>query len=183
MKPTPFLNLLSPDRKRQLQQLLVYRALQRSSLFLLFFLFIVTIILWGSTYTLEREREQQHARTRETEIQLSGKNGSSLDQQILDFNTFLTTVRGLQVGYTRWTPILSELLSQLPAGIVLAQLELQSDTKTLLLRGTAAQRDDLLQLEDALSRSRTFQNPTAPISNLLQKEGIDFEIHATLLLQ
>lgn len=177
-----FLNLLPLERRRSYDEHILFLSIRRFAISLGVFLLILTGVLFASTIFLEQKVTEQQKHTQEVEAQLSKLSGASLDQQIRDFNAILNKANTVQTSYIQWTPVLYDILSLIPKGVVLSDLEMDGKLKTISFSGTAATRDDLLALQNALSHSSRFSNLTSPISNLLQRENILFEMHATLSL-
>lgn len=179
---TSFLNLLPPEQRRRYSDLLLFLAIRKTVVQVAVFFVLVTAILYGTLFFLNQSLEDQKTETKTIQARLATSNGATLDQEIRAFNVMLTQVNTVQAGYTSWTPILRELFSIIPSGITLTNLEIDGSAKTVVLRGAAVQRDDLLSLQDALSQSKRFTNPSSPISNLLQRENIVFEIRFSVTL-
>lgn len=178
----PFLNLLPPDRRRAYDEFLLFLALRRFAIVLGIFFVLVSGLLYGSTILLQQKVLQEQASTEAVEQRLSDIGGASFEQQIRDFNQMLGRVNTLQNGTVHWTPILHDLWTIVPAGVTFTSVEVDANQKTIAFRGTATVRDDLLSFQNALAHSERFSNPSSPISNLLQRENIVFEIHASVIL-
>ena len=179
---TPFLNLLPPEYRRRYSDLLLFLTIRRTVVSVATFFVFATVVVFASLFLLNRTLADQKAETTGIQARLATSNGATLDQEIRTFNAMLSRVNAMQSGYISWTPILRELFLLIPPGVTLSNFEIDGKTKVATIRGTAALRDDLLVLQDALSHSPRFTNPSSPISNLLQRENILFEIRFSVTI-
>lgn len=178
----PFLNLLPPSRRRQFDDLLLYDALRKVIIVISVAVIVSGALLLAGRTLLARQLAKEKASTAQAQARLAQQNGSSLEERIREFNALLLKVNGIQTGYVGWMPVANDLFAAVPAGVALRKLEIDATTRTVIVAGLAERRDDLLALEDALLASKHVTDPTSPISNLLQREQIPFEIRFTLVL-
>jgi Tfp pilus assembly protein PilN len=172
----PFLNLLPPDRRRRYDELMMFLFVKRITIFLFCFFICVTCVLVGAQTYIQNSIEKQRSTTAQYQSRVEQSSGSTLDGKIRDFNTLLSSVQALQKDYRQWTPILLELSEATPTGVTLSRLEIDGGQQQILAAGAAATRTDLLDFVNRITASPHFDEPASPISNLLQRENISFEI-------
>lgn len=177
----PTLNLLPPERRHQFEQLLLFSALRRMLIIIGVTIAVASVALAGAKFLLSRELQRQHNATILAQERVTAIGGGSLDQQIRQFNVQLSTVSNLQKEAQPWTQMLHDFFGTVPAGIRLTQIDIDGKQKTITVRGMADLRDDLLAWQQRIAASQRFQNPTTPISNLLQREHIAFELEMKFL--
>lgn len=176
------LNLLPPNRQALLRYESIQQILRHHLVGLGIFLALVIFVLVGSHYLLQQRLRQEEEHVRLIQQQTIQEQGELLDERIREFNKHLERVKTLQSTYTKWSPVLLDLFERLPAGITMQTLDLDKKTKVVKLHGIADRREDLLALQEAFADSPNFKNPSTPVSNLLQRENITFDVSFSLLL-
>lgn len=179
MKPL-FLNLLPPERRKALDELLLFLQIRRALLGVGIFLGCVALVFFGALWFANRELATEKAKTAELQAALVKSQGGLLDEEIRALNATLVVVNGVQERYPSTLPVLREFFSLVPSGITLDEIILESGQKTLTVRGLALNRDDLLAFQKKVTASDRFENPTSPISNLLQRDNIVFDLRLTI---
>lgn len=170
MLPTR-LNLLSPEKKRYLLQMINFQFIRSLSEIILIFITLITIAIIGSRTILE-----QHLTSLAESINSINKQQSGVSRKIQTINHTLQAIEKIQPQHTLWSQEISKLANQLPAGIVINNLRLNKPQKIYLLSGVAKTRNDLLALEEKLKTFPEVKTVEAPLSQLTQKENIEFNL-------
>lgn len=105
-----------------------------------------------------------------------------LKQIVKDFNVLLRNIDGIQKEYLPWSDTLALTASLVPTGIELSSFSIQKESAVFKLTGHALSRDDLIILQKNLEESDLFSEIQSPLSNLLLKENINFELSGKITL-
>ncbi len=97
-------------------------------------------------------------------------------------NTTIKQLGQASADFLPLSPLLFKLIDSLPPDIKLTALALNRDTNKLTLTGVAKTRAALLAWQEQLKKMPWLANPAAPISQLLEKDNVPFELSAQLKL-
>jgi Tfp pilus assembly protein PilN len=89
-------------------------------------------------------------------------------------NDFISQTEKIQREQLYWSQILLKLNPLVPGEILISDL-VTKDYK-ILMAGTAKSRDALLQFKDNLEKEECFSAVALPLSDLVTKDDIDFQI-------
>jgi len=99
-----------------------------------------------------------------------------MNSLIRDANRKLHKISKIEAEFVPWSEVLLLAATLTPSNITLTSLVSESSTKDVLLRGVAKTREDLLIMTSAFEKSTFFESIESPISNLLIKEDILFDL-------
>lgn len=168
------LNLLSPAQKAALRSRVVYAMIERLMIVLVIALLIASVLL-----TLIKIRLTQNlAEVQERQV-LTAEYGRA-NNDIRQLNLQITRIDALQQLAVSPSSLLRDLAERTPAGIVVTGLDFDVKSASMRLNGSAAKREDLLAFETAMRASPFVKELDSPISNLFQKEGINFQFKIVL---
>jgi len=169
------LNLLPDYRKNEIKKSRNLRHLLRWE----FQLFAVLLIFWSLLFTLNYILQSElNSVSSQTQIsaddQAKYQKIKEYEAEILDINARTSQDAKIRKGQFFWSVFLSNLSEQtLPA------INIQSLTTkdyATIINGKAATRDDLTKFKDNLANGGCFTDVALPLSNLLAKENLDFQI-------
>ncbi len=124
---------------------------------------------------------QNHFNTVVAQTTLTNQYASSFSQVVQKFNKKLVTVEKIYTNYTSWTKFFVQFSALVPTDTALSSIDING--QKLLLYGTAATRESLLQFETNLKKSPILSNVEIPLENLLKRTNIDFTIRADVNLK
>ena len=104
---------------------------------------------------------------------------ASYESVFRDTNAKTVKISTLLANHVSWTKLFRTLEGATPEGVLYTHLLTKNDY-TITLNGTAANREALLLLQKNLNESGCFQNADVPLSNMLVKENIDFQLNAIM---
>lgn len=169
-----YLDLLPQERKEEIKRKKTFWIVVRQEIrFLLPIAFFIAIILaininlkiqlesLEKIYSLEQSRAGYQ--------ELKGYEG-----EFRDVNSKISEISNIQKGHLYWSHVFRELSNLTPAGISISRL-ITKDYQ-ISLAGEAKTREDLLAFEDKIKASNCFSNIEMPLSNLVSKENVDFQI-------
>lgn len=169
------LNLLSPQKKKEIEEKILYVSIKNIFAIFLIFIIFISIILLGSKLVLVYNFEKVVEQTT-----LIVKEYGGINQKIKEINDKLNNVSKTQKEFIPWSFYLLELNKIFPSNIEIATIILRMGEKQTLIKGYAKTRDDLLNLKTNLENSKLTKSVELPFSNLLKREDIEFELQLTL---
>jgi len=171
------LNLISPSQKEHLRYEYLYLYVRTITILLLTFTVIISALFLAARLLLQ----DNFADLLTTSTIVNDKNRTA-DHEIKDLNKNLKDVQAVQTDFVKWSTMLIGLNSAIPANIEVAYLNLEKKTKTFNLNGRALHRDDFLKLKANLSQLPYLEELASPLTNLLQRENVDFQFTAKIKL-
>ncbi len=172
------LNLTSPEQRLRLKHELAYSRLLLTVAVVGLLLIVVVIGLFSLHTLLANHSLSLDGEIANAELQLARSTDAETNDRVNAINRTLTGIADVQDEYTKWTPIILDLAHAVPDGITLTSLTL-SETGVELF-GSAAHRDDLLTFKDQLIASGRFAPFTIPLSSLVKREDVPFQITTTI---
>lgn len=167
------LNLLSPEKKKELAQKKIYDSLRDALYILLLFSTFIAAISLMARLLLKKNFETSIKQN----IPLQQK-GLELERKVTHLNKTLARIEEIQKNSISYSPTLLTLTQLIPNGITISELTIARDTVSI--RGKAKSRDAFLELTSIIEKNPDFENVDYPITNLVQKEDIDFSINFTV---
>jgi len=169
------INLLPPSKKTRLKKLVKFILAQNILEWsVLTFSFLAIFILWGwmtlqtqfnyltsSTLLIDRERIADSEDIKSININSRGLSEAGRDFAVMT-DKFL------------------ELAEAVPADVRLSSLDIDRQSGATVLNGTARTRDALLNYQDILNGVSWMAGIESPISQLFQRENINFEFKSDL---
>lgn len=169
------LNLLSPDKKQRLTQLIHFLFIKE--LFEVAILIATTaaiIHVWG-WYMLTEQLSSLAASTA-----LINRDFSHTHQTIKKNNTLIAVLQRTADGFTPLSPQLIGVATTLPPNIKLTTISFDRSEQQFTIAGLARTRAALLAYQVVLQSLPWFTHLSEPTSQLLLKENIPFQIKATV---
>lgn len=165
------LNLLNEDRQKVLRTHLILNFLGFGSAIMFIILASVGAILILSKFALTNTFNESVAQSALVTQEYGGVN--TLIKQV---NDKLTKIDQIEKQFDPWSEHLLNISRLIPEGIALSSLTMERRSRDLLLRGEARKREDLLSFKAALENSGMFESVESPISNILNKQDIAFDL-------
>lgn len=97
-------------------------------------------------------------------------------KEINDLNLKINTANNIQKKFIPWSEILIDFTKTAPSQVEIRSIKI--DNKNWVIAGEAKNREVLLGFKGELEKSKYFSEIKSPITNLLQKENIEFELLA-----
>lgn len=169
------LNILPIELKKELKLKLIYKILKN-----LFLICIILICIYGIIITVIKIFLQIHFINTVEETTLITRSTQNYSKKVYDINIKLNEVENIQENSINWSYLIAFIANNLASDIKLNRLQLAKDGKNLVLSGFSSSRQSLLDLKNALESSSYFTEVNFPISNLLEKKDITFEISANI---
>lgn len=172
------LNLISEELRNEIKLKKLYIILKNSYFVLLILTIVVSIIFLIAKIVLQENFNNVVSQTT-----LITKNSQEYNSKIREINSKINSISLIQNDYVPWTNILDVLVSTVPDDISFSYLKISQDNKSIKIKGVSATRDSLLLLKTNLEKSNLFLEVNLPLSNILEKNNIYFEIDTKIKLE
>ncbi len=168
------LNLLSPKQKEALRARVVYAMLER--LMIVF----VALLLASSVLALFVKIRLTEGLSQVQTRQILSSEYITVNSEIRQLNQQIGRVEALQKMAVSPSALLLDIAERTPPGVRVTGMDFDVKSKSMRLSGTAIDRDALLLYEEAMRGSPFVESLQSPISNLFQKENINFQFMIVL---
>lgn len=169
------LNLIPPQKKEEIKQVRQFRIFLKWSLefFAIFAIFIT--MLASINYMLELNLTFASVSSA-ANTKNNNKYGEieKYDTEIKEMNSQLFAIEKIQQSQLRWSDFFQKLNLSVPSEIEMEKLATKN--YTILLVGKAKTRDALISFKENLEKEECFAGINLPLSNLVSKENIDFQM-------
>lgn len=169
------LNIVPDNLKKEIQHRLIYESYKK-----FLGLVLICVCVYAITVLFALFFIQQYFVETINKTNIITKSTENYTNKVNETNNQISTMTNIQNEFVKWSSLLKILSENISDGISLNQLTLSREKNTIHLSGTAAARDDLLKLKDFLDRLDFFHQINFPISNLLERNNINFEISAQI---
>ncbi len=171
------LNLISPEQKNDLRYEYIYLSLRT----LVWMVLSVTIML-SAIFISARLMLENNYVTVVQQLTMVNQKNLGLDQEINKINLSLKEVASIQKEFVKWSNFLIELTRAIPSNIIIASLNIEKSNMTINIQGQAQTREDFLKLKENLESLSYLSEVSSPISNLLTKTNVEFQLTAKINL-
>ncbi|MFH0857291.1 MAG: PilN domain-containing protein [Candidatus Magasanikbacteria bacterium] len=169
------INLLSPEKQKFLDKMIVFQFIKNTLDISIFSLCIISIILLGGEIILQEHFNVLAQQTAQTTSRYSVAN-----KHFQEINTILENTEKIQKEYYPWTETLNSLASALPDGVTLDNISLDRGQKKIVFSGLANTRENLLLFEQNLNTLPFMNEIKVPLTQLTQKELVPFNLTSSL---
>jgi Tfp pilus assembly protein PilN len=168
------LNLLSVHKKEAIEESKKMRVILKWGMEIFGILLIFFILLLDINYILKTDfslasygREKSGLDSKYTEIE-------KYDSEIKQINSKMTDIENIQKGELYWSKLFFKLNNILTPEITLSNLS--NKDFIIFMVGKANTRDALVSLKDRLEKEECFSDVKLPLSNLVSKDNLVFQI-------
>ena len=169
------LNLLSTEKIRYLKKLVRIQFAKDVIEITLACVCVLGIALLGGQTIL-----QDHFNSLASQIVSVNKQYSDSNHEIKTINSLLNRTEKLQKEYQVITPKIAEFARIIPDPIRISDLNINLANHRISVSGEAPRRDDLLAFETALRNLSWIESVDIPLSQLTDKENLNFSISAVI---
>lgn len=168
------LNLIPQYRKDEITQQVRLMTILRWEIELFFIIVIFLMLLLSLKYILIFNLNAQNS-------ELDGKQNKgkyekiiSLDNNFKAINALVALDGSIQGDQLYWSKLFEKISTIIPEGIRI--IKIANKNHTILMAGVADTRDILVSMREKLSQEPCFSNINLPLSNLVSKDNIAFQI-------
>lgn len=137
---------------------------------------LLFVVYWGL-------KIQTASNEKSLEINQAGESGKKIifmEQKIREINNRTSRINQIQNSLANPLPIFYKIISLIPEGIVLKNLDIDFEKKEVKSSGHANLRENLITFQDNLEKSDFAKNISRPLSDLLKQKDINFTINFKL---
>jgi Tfp pilus assembly protein PilN len=169
-------NLLPAREKKFLQAEKNLRLTTLGVIFICLAVGVASGFIWGVQQMVQTEQAGLQSELNSLQQRQQGSESSQVITQIENLNALLTFLDSQLTNRPAWTANLERLLALIPVGIKLDELTATLSDRTLVFKGIAATRDQLIQVQDILKADQAVESLDSPLSNIVQRENIPFTL-------
>lgn len=169
-----YLDLLPDNRKKEIRRKKTFRSILKGEALFLLPVVLFILILLNIYYVIVLQR---NSLVNENSLQQSQSKYQQLgiyQEEFKQVNSLSQALGKIQSGHLHWTNLFQNLSEATPDNIQISNLSTKN--YTVFLVGKAKTRDDLLNFKNKLEESSCFQNINVPLSDLVVKDNVDFQI-------
>ncbi|HAM88990.1 MAG: hypothetical protein US83_C0002G0090 [Candidatus Falkowbacteria bacterium GW2011_GWC2_38_22] len=169
------LNIIPDELKNEIKlndHYVFYKKVMSLILFMAIFFSAVLLTAKIILATQQSDTDQQNT--------IITKSSENYSKQINEINIQLKEIKSIQNNDINWTDFFLSMNDFIGNEIKISRLYAGKNDNSLRISGIAKSRNDLLAFKEKLEKSEKFSNINLPISSLLEKENINFEISATI---
>ena len=170
------LNLISEELKKEIKLRHLYLFIKKINLALIVITIIIAIILLAAKTILQVNFNNIVEQTT-----LVTKNNQGYNNKIKEINSKIDFIEKIQNDFIPWSNLLEIIAKITPEDVNLYYLKINED-KSIKIKGKANLRDSLLNFKQKMEAATVFKDIDFPIKNILEKENIDFEINAKIIV-
>ncbi|MFA6603741.1 MAG: PilN domain-containing protein [Patescibacteria group bacterium] len=169
-------NLISPDKKRDLRNALVMAYTQT----MVTLLFVTAIIVTGTLISVRLMIKGNYEELQRQSASAASEESTNIMENIHQINVFLKRIESTEAAFIPWADILEQLSPLVPAGVRLETLTVNGNGD-IAMSGLAETRDGALILLKNLKEAPFIKNVVSPLSNIMQKQDVRFDFQMKLV--
>lgn len=173
-----YLDLLPEKKKKEIKRRKIFRVIIYQEFLFLFPIVVFIGILFSINAIL---KIQQGSLNTIYSFEQSRQNFQELkgyENKFKEINSQASLLLKINKGHLYWSQIFYELNKIVPAAVSFSDLTTK-DYRVYLV-GKAKTRDDLLKFQENMNNAGCFSDINVPLSNLVVKENIDFQMDFTI---
>ena len=167
------LNLIPSAKKEEIKKAYYFRLVLKWGLEILMIFVVFVAMLVSINYiikiTLNSNTESVIAENNEQYREMR-----KYDQEIKNINSQINETEKIQKGQVHWFKFLEKINSQFSDKVEIKKII--TSNYSVLLSGSANNRDDLIQFRENLEKESCFSEINLPLSNLVERENVEFQI-------
>lgn len=173
-------NLLPASEQKFLRTEKLFRTVFLAFVLGLLTLAVVAGFFWAmrQIVTLNAAGIADQAQSLEKAVQESTEG--QVQGKINSINTNINFLSNNYNSQPHWTLVLEKLLALTPTTIKFTKIEGDTKDLTLDISGVASSRTDLIAFQDTLKEADFIEKMETPLSNIIEKENLIFEINLVL---
>jgi Tfp pilus assembly protein PilN len=139
-------------------------------------LFFLALFVVGVIFAAQEILSANIYKTSQETAAMINSSSADYNAKTKEINNTITAVKQVEDGYVIYSKIFASISSLIPSNTPLSYLNINSDQKTIIIRGSAPTRDDLLELEKNLQSAPWLSNVNVPLEEKLNKTNINYDI-------
>jgi hypothetical protein len=172
------LNLIPPYREEEIKKSKRFRLIVRIELVMLMFVLIFFSFLFSLNYILDLNFIIASNETETSKDREQYDNIRKYDKEFSETNVNITQIEKINKDQLYWSSLFLKLSQSIIPGISVQSIATKD--YVVFLVGKAESRDNLISFKDNLSKDSCFSSINLPLSDLVSKGNIDFQMDLTI---
>ena len=172
------LNLVPPLRKEAIKKAHLLRIITRWQLEIFLILLLFLALLCHINYILKVDSLSKLEQVTASRQSFSYKDMQDYQEKIKKANGQILDIEKIQKGQLYWSELLDKINRIIFSGIKIDSLNTKN--YQVFLTGVADNRDNLAKFKEELIKENCFSEVDFPLSNLMNKENLDFQMQFTV---
>jgi len=168
------INLIPPYRKEEIKEAKKLKLVLRLELGISMVILVFFSFLFGLSYILEMNYKIISKNPESEKNQGQYEKISNYEKEFENVNLEALDILSLEKDQLYWSNILLEMSGSVFSGIDITGLSTKD--YAVFLSGKADSRDNLMKFKEKLESNRCFYEINLPLSNLVSKDNIDFQM-------
>lgn len=169
-----YLDLLPTERKQEIKRKKLFRGILREEFLFIIPVIVFIFILLNIYYVLTLQKDSMMSVQTMSQSQEKYRQLSTYEEKFKEANFINQALIKIQSGHLYWQKLFRELSNTTPDGIYVS--DLSTKDFSVFLVGKARTREDLLGFKEKLESAECFETVNVPLSNLVVKDNVDFQI-------
>ena len=170
-----FINLVPENQKKILNRERMFLLLHGIIGMIVVVIAFNAIMLTGARFILIN-----HYNNLKNDSALVNTELINLQNDIIEINKKINDAQKIQTSFVKFSDLSSSINKLAPKGIIVEFMHIDAKDNNLRINGISKNRELLLVLKDNLENSGFVKKLESPLSNLLEKENIEFRFSADL---
>lgn len=168
------LNLIPEYKKEDILQRRRFRLAVWHGFYLMAIFATAFAVLFSFSFSLSLELDLVTDRIGSGNQKENYEKIRKYDEEFINMNSYFSRVKKIQDEALYWSNIFLNLNKLDSSGIVFDEF-VAKDLK-LMIVGTAKNRETLLKFKDSLEKDACFSSISLPLSNLVEKDNVTFQM-------
>lgn len=168
------INLLPSYNKEEIARSVYFRAVLGWELSLLLIVSTGIVFLFGINYLLDLNLQLVSKGINSNSDNAKYETMKYYENKFSEINTKLSKISDITRGQVYWSELFLKLNNTVPDSVEISGLSTKNFSVSLA--GKAKTRDDLLLFKESLDKEECFEDVNLPLSNLVSKEDVVFQI-------
>jgi type IV pilus assembly protein PilN len=169
-----YIDLLPEERKNEIKRKKLFRLIVKQEVLFLFPLLVLIVIMLDIYWVLGIQKNSMIETGSLEQNQGKYKELSEYEDKFKEINTATAILNKLQQSHLSWSNLIEVITKSTPDGIYLT--DFANKDYQILLTGKARNRESLIAYKEALIASGCADNVNVPLSNLVNKTDVDFQL-------
>jgi Tfp pilus assembly protein PilN len=169
-----YIDLLPEERKNEIKRKKLLRLIVKQEVLFLFPLLVLIVIMLDIYWVLGIQRNSMIETGSLEQNQGKYKELSEYEDKFKEINTTTAILNKLQQSHLSWSNLIEVITKATPDGVYLT--DFANKDYQIFLTGKAKNRESLIAYKEALIASGCADNVNVPLSNLVNKTDVDFQL-------
>lgn len=176
-------NILPPEEKEHMHMLRKARVIIVWGGTFFGVLVFTTLLLLPSYFTLSLQKDEVLRNLEITKQSPIAQRVIGIQQSIVALRQSSEDIKKISKNVNSFSSVISNIIEDIPPGIILASLEYNGVLQRLSIHGVADTRAAIARLEETLKKNKFIKDVNIPLSSLVSQKSINFDITVTVLSQ